>query len=72
MLDGSNMSEVTEPGESYETLRPAKLGETDVIAPPGSVNILTLAETIKNAQGPEIDQLTTWLGGWGQDAAASM
>lgn len=35
-------------------------------------DVLALAETIKDEQGPEIDQLTTWLGDWGQDTSASM
>jgi uncharacterized protein (DUF305 family) len=35
-------------------------------------DVLALAETIKNEQGPEIDQLTTWLDDWGQDTSASM
>jgi len=35
-------------------------------------DVLALAETIKDEQGPEIDQLTTWLDDWGQDTSASM
>lgn len=35
-------------------------------------DVLTLAETIKDEQGPEIEQLTTWLDDWGQDKSASM
>ena len=44
------------------------------IAKGDSVNsdVLALAETIKDEQGPEIDQLTTWLDDWGQDTSASM
>jgi uncharacterized protein (DUF305 family) len=34
--------------------------------------VLALAETIKDEQAPEIDQLTTWLGEWGQDTTATM
>jgi uncharacterized protein (DUF305 family) len=35
-------------------------------------DVLALAETIKDEQGPEIDQLTTWLSDWGQDTSGSM
>jgi uncharacterized protein (DUF305 family) len=35
-------------------------------------DVLALAETIKDEQGPEIDQLTTRLDDWGQDTSASM
>lgn len=35
-------------------------------------DVLALAETIKDEQGPEIEQLTTWLDDWGQDTSASM
>ncbi|ROS48313.1 DUF305 domain-containing protein [Frigoribacterium sp. ACAM 257] len=35
-------------------------------------DVATLAETIKDEQGPEIEQLTTWLDDWGQDTSASM
>ncbi|ROP75176.1 uncharacterized protein (DUF305 family) [Frigoribacterium sp. PhB107] len=35
-------------------------------------DVITLAETIKAEQAPEIDQLTTWLKAWGQDTEASM
>jgi uncharacterized protein (DUF305 family) len=35
-------------------------------------DVVALAETIKDEQGPEIDQLTTWLDDWGQDTSASM
>jgi len=44
------------------------------IAKGDSVNsdVLALAETIKDEQGPEIDQLSHWLDDWGQDTSASM
>ena len=35
-------------------------------------DVLALAETIKDEQGPEIDQLSHWLDDWGQDTSASM
>jgi uncharacterized protein (DUF305 family) len=35
-------------------------------------DVVALAEQIKTEQGPEIDQLTTWLSDWGQDTEASM
>jgi len=35
-------------------------------------DVAALAETIKDEQGPEIEQLTTWLDDWGQDTSASM
>jgi len=35
-------------------------------------DVVALAEQIKTEQGPEIDQLTSWLSDWGQDGEASM
>ncbi|MEU3273904.1 DUF305 domain-containing protein [Saccharomonospora sp. NPDC006951] len=32
----------------------------------GNAELVTLAEQIRQAQGPEIDRLTTWLAEWGQ------
>ncbi|GAA4892574.1 DUF305 domain-containing protein [Tessaracoccus lubricantis] len=33
--------------------------------------VVALAERIAAAQGPEIDEMTQWLGAWGEDVAAS-
>jgi uncharacterized protein (DUF305 family) len=35
-------------------------------------DVVALAQTIKDEQAPEIEQLTTWLEDWDQDTSASM
>lgn len=37
----------------------------------GSEEVRTLAEGISAAQGPEIEQMTSWLEAWGEDAATA-